>query len=143
MIWIGPRQLGAVGDADNDTIRRERRVQCQHRIGHRRRQQLGLAGFQRIAQGLHADAGLEPGCVGQSGCEYAVDQHQLCRAIHCDGSQRSFCPCQRRRVRHACQRQYLAHQRAQIGVFIFLDPAVRQALPLEAGECLRTLLRDL
>jgi hypothetical protein len=88
---------------------------------------------QRIAlrQGLghrpDRQAGTKAGQIGKLGHKRAIDKHQL--AAVDIGKQRAgiLGPRLRGSIRRDRKRLGVAHQRAQIGVFPFLDAAMRQA----------------
>ena len=125
------RQRHAVGDLDHDAIRHHRAVQRRHRIGILQSEQpclqRGVAGEQRLAQRMNGQAFFQAAGLGKRWREHPVDQHQPAHAVDRMQLQGGSCARKRRRIGCCGQRQHLAHQRAQIGVFPVLDPPVRQA----------------
>ena len=134
------RQHDAVGDLDHHAIGHHRAVERDHRIGVVGREQLrlqrGVAGLQHFAQGADGQPLLQPVQFGKLWREHAVHQHQPARALDRLQLHGRCSPLQRSGIRRGRERQHFAHQRAQIGVFPVLDPAVRQAhtvIGLEGG----------
>ena len=134
-----PGQRGALRDLDDDAVTHERGVERDRDIvgrhdlaqplRHRR-----VAGRQGLRHRADGQPGFEPGEVGQFRHEGAVDQHD---APAFDGGERRAGILRARlrgRVRRRRQRLGVAHEGAQVGVFPFLDPPVRQPGDLEPLE---------
>ena len=141
------RQHDAVGDLDHDAVGHHRAVERDHRIGVVEREQLrlqrGVAGLQHFAQRADGKPLLQPVQFGKLRREHAVHQHQPAHALDRLQLHGRCSPLQRGRIRRRRQRQHLAHQRAQIGVFPVLDPPVRQARTLIGLERRASRLGDL
>ena len=124
-------QHDAIGDLDHHAVGHHRAVERHHRIGVVQREQLrlqrGVAGLQHVAQGADGQSLLKPVQFGKFWREHAIHQHQPAHALDRLKLQGSSSPRQRSGIRYGSERQHVAHQRAQIGVFPVLEPAVRQA----------------
>ena len=137
--WLG--EARTIGDRNQDAIGGHRRIQRDHGIGRIRAQQITVAALQRLAQCLCSDTYL--GGIRQFRRKDAIHKHKLGRALDGNRCQRGARSLDRIRVRRRRERQDLAHQRAQVGIFPFLDPAVREPCAFEVFKSLAARFGDL
>ena len=126
-----PRQRRARGNLDHDAVAHERGVECDRDvIGRYDPPELPndrrVAGRQRLRHRADGETRLDPREVGQFRHEGAVDQHDAPALDRGERRAGILGARLRGRVRRRRERLGVAHQRAQVGVFPFLDPAVRQ-----------------
>lgn len=130
-------ERGPGRDLDHDAVLRKGRIQHQRAVvtGHfgqsERGRDLVRSFGQRLGQAAGGDAGRQALQIGISRAEHAVNCDE---APAGDGLQRQPVGDRLRSRRATRQRHRLAHQVAQIGIAPGSEPAMRQALGLEAGE---------
>ncbi len=129
-----PRDRGTVGNPDHRAVahhrgvERERRVVLQRRDAAETLQHRGIALRQGLGQRADGKTRLKRGKIGQIGAN-TPSTITIRRAFTAARkAPADFAVELRRRIRRRRQRLGIAHQRAQVGIFPFLDAPVRQAL---------------
>ena len=122
-------------------VERDRNVACRRKLAEMRHQFFIVLGERR---GERSDRKplLERSGVGQFRHEGAVDKDEPAGFAVAQERTRAPGAGFRLRIRRACERLCVPHQRAQVGIFPVFDTAMRQAFPSENVERGRALLRD-
>ncbi len=89
---------------------------------------------QRIGHGADGQALLQRSEIGKLGDENAADENDPAAFHVADRARGGFGARLGGRIRRRGQRLGVAHQRAQVGIFPFLDAPVRQSAGIEAAE---------
>ena len=142
-----PRERDSLRDMDHRAVTHERGIERdRHIVGRHQLAQMGdellIAGGEPLRHRADREAGFQVGEIGELRHEGAVDEDDRARLDRGEHGDRVLGARLRGRIGHARERLGIAHERAQVGIFPLLDPAVRQPFALEAPERILAQRRD-
>ena len=134
-----PRQRSALRDPDHRAVTHESGIERdRHVVGRdelsQMRNEMRIAGSEPLRHRADGEAGFQVGQIGEFRRKDAIDEDDSARLDRREHGHRLPGARLRRRIGRVRERLGIAHERAQVGIFPLLDPAVRQPFGFEAME---------